>query len=403
MGPWAILGLGITAHVLMLASQLLLPKGIALDTISQIWKPVMAVFPAATLMMGLLMGNEERRVMTEKSLRESKASLHIAQKIARMGSWEYNLQSDEVDWSENTPFVFGLTGSHEEFAYKDFTNVVIPEDKHLILESVDTINKRKAPMEVELRVKDSRQNIRYIHNKLIPVLDNGEVSIIKGVSMDVTESRMADIQLKNNLKEKEILLKEIHHRVKNNLNVIISLLNMQSRSVRTKNDALKGFKEIRDRIFSMSLVHAKLYKSDNFSRIDMKDYIETITRHYIQASELNRYIDSDIRVDSVFLDINTAIPCGLIINELMTNIFKHAFPDKKKGKIYIRFQALSDNQLELLIGDNGVGLGDEIDFNHSETLGLRIVHLLIDQIQGSIEVIRNKGTVFKIIFPVKAM
>lgn len=132
--------------------------------------------------------------------------------------------------------------------------------------------------------------IRYIHNKLIPVLENGEVVIIKGVSMDTTELRTVDIQLKNNLKEKEILLKEIHHRVKNNLNVIISLLNMQRRYIRTKEDALKAVDEIRNRIFSMSLVHAKLYKSDNFSRIDMKDYIETIIRHYLQATNLEKNI-----------------------------------------------------------------------------------------------------------------
>jgi len=399
MGPWTLLGVGIVAHILMLASQLLLPWDVALDTISHIWKPVMAVFPAATLMMGLLLGNEERRVVVEKRLRESKASLHIAQEIAHMGSWEYDLKRDEATWSENTPLVFGLARKSEPEKYKDFVSAVHPEDKHLILSTVESIKKKKSPVEVELKVVDFLGNLRYIHNKLIPVLENGEVITIKGVSVDVTEHKTADIRLKNNLKEKEILLKEIHHRVKNNLNVIISLLNMQRRTIRTKDDALKAFDEIRNRIFSMSLVHAKLYKSDDFSRIDMKDYIETIIRHYLEASTLKKQIQADIQVDAIYLDINKAIPCGLIINELVTNILKHAFPNRNKGKIHILFHALDKTKLELVIGDDGIGLNRDIDISEPGSLGLRIVRLLSDQIQGKLEIFNEKGTVFRIIFP----
>jgi len=403
MGPWTLLRVGIVAHIFMLASQLLLPWEVALNTIACIWKPVMLVFPVATLLMGLLLGNEERRVLMEKRLRESKTSLHIAQEIARMGSWEYDLKSDKASWSENTPIVFGLSRQSETLKYENFVHVVHPEDKHLLLATVETIKKKKAPIEVELRIVVPGGYIRYIHNKLIPVLENGEVVIIKGVSMDTTELRTVDIQLKNNLKEKEILLKEIHHRVKNNLNVIISLLNMQRRYIRTKEDALKAVDEIRNRIFSMSLVHAKLYKSDNFSRIDMKDYIETIIRHYLQATNLEKNIQADIQVDSVYLDINTAIPCGLIINELVTNILKHAFPNRNKGKIHIFFHPLEDSKLELVIGDDGIGLNHDVNVLQSDTLGLRIVHLLVAQIHGEVHIFNEGGTTFTIVFPNKKL
>jgi len=399
MGPWALLGVGVVAHILMLACQLLLPWEMALDTIAHIWKPVMAVFPMATLMMGLLLGNEERRVVMENRLRESKASLHIAQEIAHMGSWEYDLKRDEATWSDNTPTVFGLSPHSKPVKYKDFMHAINPEDKHLVLSAFENIKKKKSPVEVELKVVDYMGKLHYIQNKLIPVLENGEVVTIKGVSVDVTDRKTADIRLKNNLREKEILLKEIHHRVKNNLNVIISLLNMQQRTIRTKEDALKAFDEIRNRIFSMSLVHAKLYKSDNFSRIDMKDYIETIIRHYLEVSTLKKQIQADIQVDAIYLDINKAIPCGLIINELVTNILKHAFPNRNKGRIYIIFRPLDKAKLELVIGDDGIGLSRDINISEPGSLGLRIVRLLVDQMQGKLEIFTEKGTVFRIIFP----
>ncbi|MDD5581774.1 MAG: histidine kinase dimerization/phosphoacceptor domain -containing protein [Candidatus Marinimicrobia bacterium] len=400
MSPLALLGMGIIAHLFMIGSQLLLPQEIALQTISLIWKPIMAVFPLATMLMGILLENEERRVISEKNLRESKDLLHIAQKIAQMGSWEYNLSTNKFVWSENMPAVFDLSLPIDTLNEEDFMEVIIPEDRHCVAEFINRIKEEKKPFDFEVRILDSNKNIRYIHNKLIPIIKDENVVVIKGVSKDVTEARLAKIQLNNNLEEKEILLKEIHHRVKNNLNVIISLLNLQGRYVHTKEEALKAFEEIRNRIYSISLVHAKLYQSGDFSHVDMKGYIETNLHHYFQELKVEKFIETDIHVDSICLDINAAIPCGLIINELVINILKHAFPDKRRGKLFISFHKTLDHKhLELIIGDDGVGLREDFDINHAESLGLKIVSLLVKQIQGDIEVIKNKGTIFKITFP----
>jgi|GEM_PF-1994456 len=396
----ALFVLGIIAHILMLASQLLLPWSVSLQTISQIWLPVMLVFPLATLLMGLLLGNEERRIIIGNQLNESENSLNIAQKIAHMGSWEYDLTKEYPVWSANMPAVYGVDPLKEKIVYKDFTDRVHKEDRHLIRETVDKIVSDKAPVEVECRIITMSNELRFIHNRVVPVVKNDKVVVLKGASIDITQARLSEIELKNNLTEKEILLKEVHHRVKNNLNIIISLLNLQSRMIQNRDQAVDAFNETRNRIFSMSLVHEKLYKSDNFSQIDMKDYIKTITYHYLQAADMGQRVDISFDLDQIFMEISDAIPCGLIINELITNAFKHAFPEGKKGKISISFKESADKRdYSIIISDNGVGIDPNIDLNNPQSLGLKIIKLLTDQLTGTLNFHSNNGTIVTIQFP----
>ena len=238
----------------------------------------------------------------------------------------------------------------------------------------------------------------YMHNILSPVIDGDRVCGIVGVNIDITQRTIAAQQIQKDLVEKEALLKEIFHRVKNNLNVISSLLSLQVRKIKTKKQALEAFKESRDRIYAMALVHEKLYHSKNFNRIDMKPYIENMIIDLLQVYGVKESIELNMDIKNIYLDINTAIPCGLILNELVTNAFKHAFPEQKKGKIQIVFKKNRNKIYQLAVADNGIGLPDNLDLESTDSFGLQLVSLLVKQVEGDMTVRRTHGTRFEIAF-----
>jgi two-component sensor histidine kinase len=197
------------------------------------------------------------------------------------------------------------------------------------------------------------------------------------------------------LHQKEILLKELHHRVKNNLQVISSLLNMQA-SMISDPVALEMFEDSRDRVTSMALLHERLYRSGDFSDIDFGDYIHTLAGELSAIHLDSPRISVDVQVADVRLDIEKAVPFGLIVNELVTNCMRHAFPDGREGTIRIHLYPSDDGVICLEIADNGIGLPAEIGLDTDETLGLRLVGVLVEQIGGSCEIVRVNGTRFTI-------
>jgi PAS domain S-box-containing protein len=221
-----------------------------------------------------------------------------------------------------------------------------------------------------------------------------QVSII-----DITERIRIEEQIKNSLKEKEVLLREVYHRVKNNMQIITSLLKLQSRYVK-EGEYREMFRESLDRIKSMSLVHEKLYQSKDLSTIDFKEYLNEIARGLFLSYGANEgKISLVMNINNISLDINTAIPCGLIINELVTNSLKHAFPDGKDGEIKIAIHSMNENTIELVVGDNGAGISEDLDFKKTESLGLQLVTMLAEnQLHGEIILDRSKGTEFTITF-----
>jgi two-component sensor histidine kinase len=206
-----------------------------------------------------------------------------------------------------------------------------------------------------------------------------------------------NIELTELNQQKEMLLKEIHHRVKNNLMIISSLLNLQSRYIKDK-ESQEIFKESQNRAQSMALIHQRLYQSTDLKNIDFKEYITTL------ANDLYRtYVDDTSRVsltlniDECRIDINTAIPLGLILNELITNSMKHAFPGNEKGTINIDFKK-NDDKYILIVSDDGVGFPEDLDYQKTDSLGLQLVNNLTDQISGELELDTTRGTTFKITF-----
>ena len=218
------------------------------------------------------------------------------------------------------------------------------------------------------------------------------------VLVDITERKQAEEQLQASLHEKEVLLKEIHHRVKNNLQVIASLLYLQSDQLKDPED-LALFEDTQNRVKSMALVHESLYRTGDLARFNFAHYIESLTPHLLQShgAESSR-ISLDMELDEIVLDVDTAIPCGLILNELLTNALKYAFPDGRSGNIYITLQAAADHVI-LSVRDTGIGFPAGFDFRNAESLGLQLVGMMIEQLGGTLTLTCEGGTTFTVSIP----
>jgi len=235
-----------------------------------------------------------------------------------------------------------------------------------------------------------------------PIVIGGKQVGTYGIYRNITERKKAEEQIKASLKEKEILLQEVHHRVKNNMQIISSLLNLQSRHVKDE-ESLGLFKSSQNRVKSMALIHERLYQSKDFSRIDVADYVQNLTNHLFITYGISKdAVKLKINIQDIFLDINTAIPCALIINELVSNSLKHAFPNGKKGMIKISMRPLGKREMELVVGDNGVGMPEDANLKNTKSLGLYLVSMLAeDQLHGEIKLDKTEGMAFRFRLRVK--
>jgi two-component sensor histidine kinase len=205
-------------------------------------------------------------------------------------------------------------------------------------------------------------------------------------------------QLKASLAEKETLLKEIHHRVKNNLQIISSLISLQSNKI-TDPMQRRLFQDTRDRVKSMALVHEKLYQSKNLGRVEMAEYArQLLTDLFLVNGATASKIRLKLDLVPVFLPVDVAIPCGLILNELTTNAMKHAFDDRPSGEIALRIREESDEQVCMTFSDDGRGFAPDQDWRSANTLGLQLIRMLTEQLQGTIDVANGRGTTFQLSF-----
>ncbi|MDB9513323.1 PAS domain S-box protein [Kamptonema animale CS-326] len=218
------------------------------------------------------------------------------------------------------------------------------------------------------------------------------------VGIDITERKQGEEQIKASLKEKEVLLKEIHHRVKNNLQIISSLLKLQSKYIKDP-ESMVLFLDSYNRIRSMALIHENLYRTTDLARINTAEYIRKLVSNLSSSYGCSsRLIEVKLEIESICLDIDTAIPCGLIINELVSNAFKYAFPQGRKGKILVSFKLENNTNFVLRVSDSGVGFPENFDWEETESLGLQLVVNLTEQLGGNIELDRSRGTDFQVYF-----
>jgi PAS domain S-box-containing protein len=221
--------------------------------------------------------------------------------------------------------------------------------------------------------------------------------ILTLIMQDVSRRLLAEERLRTTLREKEVLLEEVQHRVKNNLQVITSLLGLQARSI--KDPAIrKKFEESRYRIQAMAVLHEILYESVSLDEIDFADYIRRLAEHLVRSYGASGRIRMQVRLDPLYCHRDVASPCGLIVNELLSNAFKYAFPGGNSGEVRIELRREPEGTIHLLVGDDGIGLPRGLDWEKSPTLGLRLVRTLARQIEARVETIGNQGTVFSMKF-----
>ncbi|MDO5836191.1 MAG: PAS domain S-box protein [Methanobacterium sp.] len=277
-----------------------------------------------------------------------------------------------------------------------FKNFVHPEEQEQVMEyhSLRRSGDSQVPEEYEFRLldKDGKQRQIMLSASIIPGTTDSVVSLL-----DITQRKSAENEVKHSLNEKELLLREIHHRVKNNMQIISSLLNLQ-RSYIHDEEAANILQESQGRVKSMALIHEKLYQTSDLARINVEEYIRSLTMNLFHSYTVNPGIKLSLDVGELYFNIDTAVPLGLIINELVSNSLKYAFKDRNEGEIRISIlETAEPGSYLLMIRDDGTGFPEDLDFNKSHSLGLQLVNTLVNQLDGEIEMVTNGGTTFNII------
>ncbi len=340
------------------------------------------------------------RKKAEDALQESKERLQLSIEKMPIAYIMLDKQWRALEWNEAAKDVFGYT--EDEILGKSVVDYIVPEEsRHLVASLMDEFMKGKSVHYSErnnnIRKDGTLISCRWHNTPLVG--QDGEVFAILSMAEDVTDQKLAEEKIKSSLKEKEVLLSEIHHRVKNNMQVIISLLSLQADKIEDKKCA-DMLKENQNRILSMALIHEQLYLSKDFANIDFGEYIKILTNGLLTSSGVNtNKIRLNIEVKDVFFDIENAIPCGLIINELVSNSLKHAFPQGKEGEISITLRSTNENEFELSVSDNGIGISEDLDIEQTGTMGLQLVKVIAEnQLDGKIDLDRTGGTRFNIKF-----
>lgn len=346
-----------------------------------------------------MVGNHEditKRKQAERALRDSEEKYRTLFEAESDAIFLIDAQTIEIlDANKAATDMYGYT--NEELKKLKVTDL-----------SAEPENTKKA-IELEKRTQIPLRYCRKKDGTIFPVeitvsyreLSGRKINI--SAIRDITERMNVDERLKASLREKEILLKEVHHRVKNNLHVIISMLNLQQMRVDDV-EARKVFIDSQNRVYAMALVHEKLYKSKDFTNMDFTEYVRIITSELYQIYQCDpNRVEFDIKGGRVQLGIDQAIPCGLIINELVSNSIKHAFPERLKKKCKIAISLMEkNNTIVLIVKDNGVGLSDDIYIEKADSLGLKLIQILIkNQLKGEYELSRKRGTSFTIRFQKK--
>ncbi|MBC7364119.1 MAG: PAS domain S-box protein [Candidatus Aminicenantes bacterium] len=339
----------------------------------------------------------DQKKKAEQALKESEARSRRLAENARDIIYRYTFVPKR-GFEYVSPAATPITGytPEEHYADPDLGFKIVLEEDRPLLEKVST---GKVPEPIVLRWRKKDGTIIWTEQINVPIYDEtGNLVAIEGIARDITERKLAEEALKQSLREKEILIREIHHRVKNNMQVISSILNLQSALLEDPR-ARAALKECQYRIKSMAMVHERLYRSKDLSQVDFSEYLNTLARNIFLDQQVKPdQVQLHLDIDQINLDINKAVPLGLIINELITNAFKHAFLGGRKGNLWVRLKRTDEGKVEVTVKDDGVGFPKGINWRKAESLGLVIINTLVEQIDGKIELIPDGGTEFKITF-----
>jgi PAS domain S-box-containing protein len=337
------------------------------------------------------------RALTEAALRQSEERLRQVQTLADIGAWEWNLLTGEQHWAEEIYRIFGLPRETVP-SLEVFLEAVHPADRESAKEAISEALDGN-PHDLDLRIRHHDGTERVIHaNGEVKRDAAGKPVRFFSTIQDITERHQVETALRDSLRDKDVLLQEIHHRVKNNLQIVSSLLHLQS-DQETHPTVQAVFKEAQRRVLSMALIHESLYRSQNLARVNLAEYIETLCAHVFRSFGADgTRIKLVTSLEPVVLGLEQAVPCGLILNELLSNAMKYAFPEGLAGQITLTLRAHSD-QVFLQIADNGIGLPPAIPNAPARPPGLGLVAMLTKQLKGELVAERGEGTALQLAFP----
>ena len=326
-----------------------------------------------------------------ETLAEREHLLRQAQSYAHIGNWSLDADGVNATWSEEIYRVLGLDPANDVPGPATLAKALHPDDEAKVRTSLKASLEQGIEHIKEYRIIRPDGETRWIACKGAPVFDNeGKVIRLLGIFQDITERKLVEVQAKASLQEKEVLLREIHHRVKNNLQVVSSLLALQAMQTSNKS-AADVLTESRRRIQVMADIHNRLYKSSDLSRIDFGDFIGKLAEDIVSSNSTTAtYVNLEVDVAPITLNVDTAIPCSLIIGELLSNSTKHAFIGRSEGTIRISLDQ-HGNSLHLRVEDNGIGMPDTRHREASGSLGLKLVRALVEQLDGEIMFSNENG------------
>jgi PAS domain S-box-containing protein len=343
--------------------------------------------------------NRHERKRIERSLQDSEERCRRAIVDSPIPIMLHAEDGEILQISQSWCDITGYT-REELLTIGDWTERAYGERKEWVqaeIERLYGLEQRVAEGDYTIRTKSGATRIWEFSSAPQGRLSDGRRLAIS-MAMDVTERRLSEKTLRDSLDEKTILIKEIHHRVKNNLQIIISLLNLQAAGIRNP-EVLDVFQTTRNRVHSMALLHETLYRSKNLARLDIDAFIKQLASHlfHVHGSAAAR-IRLQCDATGVELNLEQAVPCGLIVNELLSNSLKYAFPEGRTGQITVGIRSGEKGQAILIVADDGVGLPAALDIEQTESLGLKLVSILTQQLKGELQIERQRGTLFRILF-----
>jgi PAS domain S-box-containing protein len=374
----------------------------------------------------------------EQALLESEERLRLAMEGADVASWDWDLSTGNAVFSDRFYTMLDFRPGEFPATYEGWIAHIHPDDRNRVLPDLNRQIAEKRPLcEIEYRLLTKDGNWLWIlgRGKIAEFDEKGNPSRLTGVNIDITSRRLmeseirslnivleervkdrtaalvaanealeeenaqrltAEQKLQTSYDEKVMLLEEIHHRVKNNLQIIASLLNLQARYI-TDESTLAAIRESQNRVKAMALVHEKLYRSEDIAHISLHDYIRFLGTGLFQLYDAKvRGIRFTLEISEIIVNIDSAVPLGLILNELISNSLKYAFPEDRKGEIAITVKK-DGHTLTVLFRDTGIGIPADLDWQNTQSLGLRLVNTLVDQMDGTIELDRSNGTQFTMV------
>ncbi len=347
------------------------------------------------------------RLRVEQALRESEQRMRLATSTTGVGIWEWNLKTNQVCWDKQMFQIYGVPPTSDGVVDYVVWQTAVPQADIELQEVAlqKTIRERTTGCREFTISRANDGAVRHIHAvETIRLNDQGQPEWVVGTNLDITERKLAAEKVLESLQEKEALLREIHHRVKNNLQVISSILQLQRDYIEDA-AAREVFTDCQGRIRTMALIHEQLYRSQGLAHIDFKDYLESLMSLLLRSqSDCGVEIKIITNIEAITLDADTAIPLGLIANELVANCLKHAFTGRRHGQIQIVLGAVKNADAanyQLTVQDDGCGLDANFDPEQTNSLGVRLVAILCEQLDGQLTYKNDSGAQFTVTFPIQ--